>query len=104
MFLWNFCSEENVQLKQLLEEKTNALELLIQEHQAAKAELEQALTKLKGVEDENKQLVERLMQAKMVEAEKLNEVPCCLFLVLRLHLSSIRLYKSKIVQALGFAF
>ncbi|CAM0876201.1 unnamed protein product [Alopecurus aequalis] len=66
-------SEENVQLKQSLEEKTNALSLLIQEHQAAKAELEQALAKLKGVEHENTQLVERLMQAKMVEAEKLNE-------------------------------
>ena len=75
MFVWNFCSEENVQLKQSLEEKTNALSLLIQEHQAAKAELEQALAKLKGVEHENTQLVERLMQAKMVEAEKLNEVP-----------------------------
>ena len=64
-----------MQLKQSLEEKTNALSLLIQEHQAAKAELEQALAKLKGVEHENTQLVERLMQAKMVEAEKLNEVP-----------------------------
>jgi predicted nuclease with TOPRIM domain len=89
MFIWDFCSEENAQLKQSLEEKTNALELLIQEHQAAKAELEQALAKLKGVENENTQLVERLMQAKMVEAEKLNEVPCCLFLLLRFHLSSI---------------
>ncbi|KAM3260218.1 hypothetical protein ACQJBY_051468 [Aegilops geniculata] len=66
-------SEENVQLKQSLEEKTNALDLLVQEHQAAKAELERVLTKLKAVEHENTQLVERLMQAKMVEAEKLNE-------------------------------
>ncbi|XBI84056.1 hypothetical protein VPH35_092444 [Triticum aestivum] len=66
-------SEENIQLKQSLEEKTNALDLLIQEHQAAKAELERVLTKLKAVEHENTQLVERLMQAKMVEAEKLNE-------------------------------
>ncbi|KAE8817010.1 autophagy-related protein 16a [Hordeum vulgare] len=65
--------EENVQLKESLEEKTNALDLLIQEHQAAKAELERVLTKLKAVEHENTQLVERLMQAKMVEAEKLNE-------------------------------
>lgn len=89
-----------MQLKQSLEEKTNALSLLIQEHQAAKAELEQALTKLKGVEHENTELVERLMQAKMVEAEKLNEVPCCLFLLLRLHLSSIRYYKLRIVEAL----
>ena len=79
-----------MQLKQSLEEKTNALSLLIQEHQAAKAELEQALTKFKVVEHENTQLVERLMQAKMVEAEKLNEVPCRLFLSLRLHFSSIR--------------
>lgn len=66
-------SEENVQLRQSLEEKTKALELLIQEHQAAKDELEQALAKLKGVENENTQLVERLLQEKMMKAEALNE-------------------------------
>jgi autophagy-related protein 16 len=33
--------------------KTKALDLLIQEHQTVKAELEQALAKLKAAEDEN---------------------------------------------------
>jgi predicted nuclease with TOPRIM domain len=75
----NFCSEENVQLKETLEEKTKALEILIQEHQAAKAELEQALTKLKVAEDENRSLIDRWMLEKMKDAERLNEVIYCLF-------------------------
>ncbi|TVU45065.1 hypothetical protein EJB05_04536, partial [Eragrostis curvula] len=66
-------SEENVQLKQSLEEKTKALDILIQEHQAAKAELEQALAKLKVAEDENKTLIDRWMLEKMKDAERLNE-------------------------------
>jgi len=69
-----FCSEENVQLKQSIDEKTKALDLLIQEHQAVKAELEQALTKLKAAEDENQSLIDRWMLEKMKDAERLNEV------------------------------
>ncbi|KAL5218056.1 hypothetical protein ABZP36_018740 [Zizania latifolia] len=66
-------SEENVQLKQSLEEKTRALDLLIQEHQAAKAQLEQALTKMKVAQDENRNLIDRWMLEKMKDAERLNE-------------------------------
>lgn len=79
MFVPKFCSEENVQLKKSLEEKTSALDLLIQEHQTIKAELEQALTKLKAAEDENNNLINRWMLEKMKDAERLNEVPYCLF-------------------------
>lgn len=71
----NFYSEENVQLKQSLDEKTKALDLLIQEHQTVKAELEQALAKLKAAEDENQSLIDRWMLEKMKDAERLNEVP-----------------------------
>lgn len=71
----NFFSEENVQLKQSLDEKIKALDLLIQEHQTVKSELEQALTKLKAAEDENQNLVDRWMLEKMKDAERLNEVP-----------------------------
>ncbi|CAD6341421.1 unnamed protein product [Miscanthus lutarioriparius] len=66
-------SEENVQLKQSLDEKTKALDLLIQEHQTVKAELEQALAKLKAAEDENQSLIDRWMLEKMKDAERLNE-------------------------------
>lgn len=65
--------EENTQLKQSLEEKTSALDLIIQEHQAVKAELEQALTKQKVAEDENRNLIDRWMLEKMKDAERLNE-------------------------------
>lgn len=75
-----FFSEENVQLKQSLDEKTEALDLLIQEHQSVKAELEQALTKLKVAEDENQSLIDRWMLEKMKDAERLNEVPCFPFI------------------------
>jgi predicted phage tail protein len=71
----HFCREENTQLKQSLEEKTSALDLIIQEHQAVKAELEQALTKQKVAEDENRNLIDRWMLEKMKDAERLNEVP-----------------------------
>ena len=63
-----------MQLKQSIDEKTKALDLLIQEHQAVKAELEQALTKLKAAEDENQSLIDRWMLEKMKDAERLNEV------------------------------
>lgn len=66
-------SEENVQLKQSLDEKSKALDLLIQEHQVVKAELEQVLTKLKAAEDENQSLIDRWMLEKMKDAERLNE-------------------------------
>jgi autophagy-related protein 16 len=75
-----------VQLKQSLDEKTKALDLLIQEHQAVKAELEQALTKLKAAEDENQSLIDRWMLEKMKDAERLNEVPYFLFIV-KMHVS-----------------
>jgi autophagy-related protein 16 len=55
----NFYSEENVQLKQSLDEKTKALDLLIQEHQTVKAELEQALAKLNAREDERRREAQR---------------------------------------------
>lgn len=85
----DFCSEENAQLEQSLDEKTKALDLLIQEHQTVKAELEQALTKLKVAEDENQSLIDRWMLEKMKDAERLNEVPCFPLFLLKMHVPSM---------------
>ncbi|KAJ4766242.1 Autophagy-related protein 16 [Rhynchospora pubera] len=66
-------SEENTQLKEELEEKTRAVDLLIAENQSLKSQLEDALAKLRAAETENKSLIDRWMLEKMKDAEKLNE-------------------------------
>ncbi|URE40057.1 Autophagy protein 16 (ATG16) [Musa troglodytarum] len=66
--------EENLQIKQDLDEKTKALDLLMSENQSLKAQLEEIRLKLKKTETENKDLIDRWMLEKMNSAEKLNEV------------------------------
>lgn len=68
--------EENLQIKQDLDEKTKALDLLMSENQSLKAQLEEIRLKLKKTETENKDLIDRWMLEKMNSAEKLNEAYC----------------------------
>ncbi|CAL9066148.1 unnamed protein product [Musa banksii] len=65
--------EENLQLKQDLYEKTQALDLLTSESQSLKLQHEEIRLKLKKAETENKDLIDRWMLEKMNTAEKLNE-------------------------------
>ncbi|RZR82744.1 hypothetical protein BHM03_00009239, partial [Ensete ventricosum] len=65
--------EENLQLKQDLDEKTKALDLLMSESQSLKVQHEETRLKLKKAETENKDLIDRWMLEKMNTAEKLNE-------------------------------
>jgi autophagy-related protein 16-1 len=67
-------SEENTQLKEDLQEKTKAVDVLIAENQSLKSQLDDALEKLRAAEAENKNLIDRWMLEKMKDAEKLNEV------------------------------
>lgn len=60
-------------LAALLEEKTEALELVMSEHEAIKAQLEEMTVRAKNAEAENKTLVDRWMLQKMQDAERLNE-------------------------------
>lgn len=65
--------EEFDRLTAMLEEKTAALELLINEHQDLKAQLEAERVRADTAEAENKMLVDRWMLEKMKDAERLNE-------------------------------
>ncbi|XP_058102057.1 autophagy-related protein 16 [Magnolia sinica] len=65
--------EECSRLKEVLEEKIEALELVIEENQTLKAQLEEVTTKAKNAEAENKMLIDRWMLQKMKDAERLNE-------------------------------
>ncbi|PKA57750.1 hypothetical protein AXF42_Ash015126 [Apostasia shenzhenica] len=67
--------EENLQLRESLHEKTEALDLLVTENQTLKTQLEDVTEKLKDAQTENKNLIDRWMLEKMKDAEKLNEVP-----------------------------
>lgn len=72
---WSLCrSDECTRLTALLDEKTQAVELLISENQELKAQLEEVTTRAINAETENKMLVDRWMLQKMQDAEKLNEV------------------------------
>ncbi|KAF8408343.1 hypothetical protein HHK36_007492 [Tetracentron sinense] len=65
--------EECSQLKEILEEKTKAVDLFISENQTLKAQLEEMTVKAKNTEAENKMLIDRWMLQKMQEAERINE-------------------------------
>lgn len=61
-------------LKEDLEEKVKAFELVVSENKEIRAQLEQMTAKAKNVEAENKMLIDKLMLQKMQDAERLNEV------------------------------
>ncbi|XP_020107458.1 autophagy-related protein 16 [Ananas comosus] len=65
--------EENSKLKESLDEKTKALDLLVDEHRSLRAQFEEVIVKLKDAEAENKKLIDRWMLEKMQDAERLNE-------------------------------
>ncbi|CAH9083643.1 unnamed protein product [Cuscuta epithymum] len=65
--------DECSRLSALLEEKTDALELITSEHKDIKAKLEEMTEKAENAEAENKMLVDRWMLQKMQDAERLNE-------------------------------
>lgn len=66
--------EECRQLKEVLDERTKALDLVISENKALRAQLEEVTTKAKAAEAENKMLIDRWMLQKMQDAERINEV------------------------------
>lgn len=68
------CRDECSQLKEDLEEKIKALELVLSENQELRAQLEEMTIKAKNAEAENKMLIDRWMLQKMQDAERLNEV------------------------------
>ncbi|XP_027124675.2 autophagy-related protein 16 [Coffea arabica] len=65
--------EECSRLNALLAEKTEALELIMTEHNDLKIQLEAATVRADDLEAENKTLIDRWMLQKMQEAEHLNE-------------------------------
>ncbi|KAI3838728.1 hypothetical protein MKW92_015834 [Papaver armeniacum] len=65
--------EECSQLKESLEEKTKAIDLVMSENKELRAQLEEMTSKAKTAEDENKMLIDRWMLQKMQDAERLNE-------------------------------
>lgn len=65
--------DECSQLKTDLEEKINALALVVSENQQIRAQLEEMTIKAKNAEAENKMLIDRWMLQKMQDAERLNE-------------------------------
>lgn len=69
-----FCREECSRLKESLEEKIKALDLMINENGSLKERLEEATVRARNAEAENKILIDRWMLQKMQDAEKLNEV------------------------------
>ncbi|XP_021749649.1 autophagy-related protein 16-like isoform X1 [Chenopodium quinoa] len=66
-------SDENSELKKLLDEKIKGEELLTSENQELKKQLDEMSMKAKNAEAENKMLVDRWMLQKMQDAERLNE-------------------------------
>ncbi|CAM8977807.1 unnamed protein product [Rhodiola kirilowii] len=65
--------DECSQLRKNLDEKTQALELVMSENQELKKQLEEMTIKAKNAEAENKMLIDRWMLQKMQDAERLNE-------------------------------
>lgn len=65
--------DECSRLAALLEEKTEALELLISEHQDLKEQLEATILRADNAEAENKTLIDRWLVEKMKDAERMNE-------------------------------
>lgn len=68
-------------MKEDLEQKIKALELVISENHALKTQLEEMTLKAKNAEAENKMLIDRWMLQKMQDAERLNEVLCSVAIV-----------------------
>lgn len=68
------CRDECTLLKAILDEKTQAVELLTSENQELKAQLEEARVRADTAQAENRMLIDRWMAQKMQDAEKLNEV------------------------------
>ncbi|XXG49494.1 hypothetical protein AAC387_Pa02g3668 [Persea americana] len=66
--------EECSRLKETLEEKIKALDLMINENGSLKERLEEATVRARNAEAENKILIDRWMLQKMQDAERLNEV------------------------------
>ncbi|KAK1377251.1 ATG16 domain-containing protein [Heracleum sosnowskyi] len=74
--LQNDCSQsrdECTRLKELLDEKMQAVELLTSENQEVRAQLEEARVRADTAQAENRMLIDRWMAQKMQDAEKLNE-------------------------------
>ncbi|XP_057972097.1 autophagy-related protein 16 [Malania oleifera] len=65
--------DECSQLKEMLDEKIKALELVLSENQELKTQLEDMTVRAKNAESENKMLVDRWMLQKMKDAERMNE-------------------------------
>ncbi|XP_073035937.1 LOW QUALITY PROTEIN: autophagy-related protein 16-like [Primulina eburnea] len=65
--------DECSRLADLLEEKSKALELLIDEHQDLKKQHEATTVRADNAQAENKKLIDRWMLEKMKDAERLNE-------------------------------
>ncbi|GFS39867.1 transducin/WD40 repeat-like superfamily protein [Actinidia rufa] len=66
--------DECAHLTVVLEEKTQALELVISENQELKTQFDEMTVRAKNAEAENKTLIDRWMLQKMQDAERLNEV------------------------------
>ncbi|KAG0461143.1 hypothetical protein HPP92_021440 [Vanilla planifolia] len=66
--------EENSQLKECLDEKTEALVLVLTENHSLQSQMKDVMQKLNDAQAENKNLIDRWMLEKMKDAEKLNEV------------------------------
>ena len=63
-----------MKVKQDLDEKSRAFDLVVSENAQLRVKLEELMLKSRTTEAENKMLVERMMLEKMKDAEKLNEV------------------------------
>ncbi|KAK8959576.1 Protein TOPLESS [Platanthera guangdongensis] len=66
--------EENSKLRESAHQSAQAVDLAVSENQSLRAQLEDALQKLKEAQADNKNLIDRWMLEKMNDAEKLNEV------------------------------
>lgn len=65
-----------MKLKEALDEKSRAFDLVLRENEELRVKLEEQILKSRSTEAENKMLIERMMLEKMKDAEKLNEVSC----------------------------
>ncbi|KAK1278941.1 hypothetical protein QJS04_geneDACA014835 [Acorus gramineus] len=66
--------DECCQLKESLDEKTKALDVVLSENHALKAQLEELMINVRNTDAENKLLVDRIMSEKLEAADKINEV------------------------------
>ncbi|CAA6659601.1 unnamed protein product [Spirodela intermedia] len=66
--------EECLKLKEALDEKSRAFDIVLRENEELRVKLEEQILKSRSTEAENKMLIERMMLEKMKDAEKLNEI------------------------------